>query len=188
MGNRRKLRGRDWEAASRLVRTDLAGHEDQIRAAAEVAAPGFNDQLQAAAAEGEQFDKEFRRRAKERLPGQCFEADANQVPQQVSDQIYGLYIRVTTELATGARQGCRHISIKTPVQSIAPVYADWIRCFSCYMSQPTDVPLTEREEHTCDLCGSYRPDQHMDSIFPQIGPMMLIIGICPACLARIQAA
>lgn len=183
MSNRRKLRGRDWSEASRVFREAVRGHEDEICAGLDAATPGFSDQLRAAVEEGAEFNDEFRRRAETSMPGQYLEADASKLPGQMADEVYGLYVRVVTELASGARRGCRHVSLKTPVMSVAPVFADWIRCVPCYMSQPSDVPLTEREQHTCDLCGSYRPGQTMDSFFPQIGPVMLIIGVCPACRA-----
>jgi hypothetical protein len=186
VSNRRKLRGSDWSEASRVLREAVRGNEDEIHAQLDAATPGFADQLQAASAEGAEFSDEVRRRAKEKLGSQYLEADHSKLPGQMSDQVFGLYIRVVTEMASGARRGCRHVSLKTPKPSVAPVYADWIRCLSCYMSQPHDVPLTEREEHTCDLCGSYQPGQNMDAFFPQIGPVMLIIGACPACRAKVH--
>jgi hypothetical protein len=180
MSNKRKLRGSDWEPFSRMLR----GHEDHFRAEADALVPGFNDQFDAAAAEAGRFNDFFRDRAKESHQDEYLESDVNQLPEPLPDQVRGLYMRVMTELAAGERKGCRHVSLKTPVPSIAPVFADWIRCLHCYMSQPTNVRLTEREEHTCDLCGGYQPGQTMDSFFPQLGPVMLIIGVCPACRAK----
>jgi hypothetical protein len=188
MSNRRKLRGSDWEQASREIRASVQGREDQIRAGLDMIVPGFLDQVSAAAAEGAQFSEEVRRRAEASDPARYHEADGSRIPQQIADQVQGLYLRVTFELAVGERRPCPHVSIKKPCNSIAPVYGDWIRCVPCYMSTNAAVRLTEQEEHTCDLCGTYEPEQPMDAIFPQVGPVMLIIGVCPACRARITAA
>jgi hypothetical protein len=188
MSNRKKLRGRDWEEASRLVRS-LHPYAEQFAAQAEAAVPGHTDQLLAAAAEGGQFSDELARRAKEQIPGYFREAAPGKLPQQLADQIYGLYIRVAAEMATGERRSCPHVSLKTPRACVAPVYADWIRCVDCFKKGPNPpIQLTEREEHTCDLCGGYEPGQTIHELMQQVGPIMLIIGGCPACYARAAPA
>jgi hypothetical protein len=179
MSNRRKLRGADWAPLSRQIRTITDGREDQLREEIDDAAPGFLDQLGAASADSRRSYTEFLRASKAAHPGRCGEADASKVPQHVMDQITGLYLRVMTELATGERKHCGHVSLTAPSPAIACVHADWIYCRSCAVRETTRPLLTEREEHTCDLCGTWRPKQTMHALYPQVG------GICPACRRKI---
>lgn len=187
MSNRRKVRGKDWEPLSRSIRTITAGREAQFRAEAEVIAPGFLDQLAAASADGLRLHDRFRAAAREAGPaGRYHETDGGKVPQPVLDQIHGLYLRVITELANGERKHCSHINLSAPRPAVACAHADWIYCRPCFARiRPARPHLTEREEHTCDLCGTWRPEQTMDGLYPQVGPVMLIVGICPRCKERI---
>jgi hypothetical protein len=188
VSNRRKIRGTDWEPLSRKIRTITVVREAQLRAEIDQIAPGFLDQLKAAADDGRQSAERFRDAAKNAVPGRFHEADSRDVPLPVLDQVHGLYLRVITELAQGKRKHCRHVSLKTPIPAFACVHADWIYCRSCFRRQPPSRPLlTEREEHTCDLCGTWRHKQTMHALYPQVGPVMLIIGICPRCKARITS-
>jgi hypothetical protein len=181
VSNRKKLRGRDWAPLSQKIRSISDGREAQLRAEIETAAPGFLDQLGAAAADGRRRYAEFVRAGKAAHPGRCSEADPRKVPEQLLDRVTGLYLRVMTELATGGRVHCGHVTLQAPKPAIACVHANWIYCTACYHRRAAPPRLTDREEHTCDLCGTYRPKQTMHGLYPQIGPVMLIIGICPAC-------
>ena len=100
---------------------------------------------------------------------------------QPLDQITCLYLRVITELAKGERIHCAHISLQEPIPAIACVHDNWIYCRPCTARKASQPVLTDREEHTCDLCGSYRPGQTMHALYPQVGPVMLIVGICDGC-------
>ncbi len=189
MSNRRKLRGKDWAPLSRQIRTITDGRETQLRAEIETVAPGFLDQLDAAAADGAQSYAEFCHAAKARSPGRWGETDPRKLSQQFLDQVTGLFVRVMTELATGERTHCGHVSLHAPGPAVACVHADWICCRSCFArGNATRPQLTEREEHTCDLCGIWRTGQTMHGLYPQVGPVMLIIGVCPACHNQLQTA
>jgi hypothetical protein len=185
VSNRRKLRGRDWAPLSERIRAITDGREAQFRAEAETAAPGFLDQLEAATADSSRHYAEFIQSARAAAPGRCGEADPGNVPQQVLDQVTGLYLRVMTEVATGERVRCKHITLEAPRPAIACVHANWIYCRACYFRRAARPQLSEREEHTCDLCGTYRAGQTMHGLYPQVGPVMLIVGICPACRRRL---
>jgi hypothetical protein len=185
VSNRRRLRGKDWEPLSQHIRTITGGREAQLRTEIETIAPGFLDQLGAASADGRRSYAEFLGGAKADHPSRAAEVDARQVPQQIVDQITGLYIRVMTEVATGERAHCGHVSLYAPRPAVACVHTNWICCRPCFTRKATRPMLTEREEHTCDLCGTWRPKQTMHALYPQVGPVMLIIGICPTCRTRI---
>jgi hypothetical protein len=186
VSNRKKTRGTDWAPLSERLRAITDGQEAQLRAGLETAFPGFLDQLQAAAAEGGRHHDEMRRANMAADPDRCEEADPRNVPRHVLDQVTGLYLRVMTEVFTGERAHCGHIDLKAPRPAIACVHANWIYCRPCFARRrPGRPPLTEREEHTCDLCGTYRPKQTMHGLYPQVGPVMLIIGICPRCRGRL---
>jgi hypothetical protein len=71
---------------------------------------------------------------------------------------------------------------------MAPVFDDWIACLRCaprYLRRPS---LSEREDHTCDLCGEYRRGQPMSQVHTGVGFVHLIIGVCPRCDARLRVA
>jgi hypothetical protein len=184
MSNRRKLRGKDWAPLSRRVGAVIDGRGTQLRAEIEAARPGFLDQLAAATADGARASAELA--AEIEAAGRGTGIDPRQVPRQILDQVHGLYMRVISELQAGERKHCGHISLDAPVPAIACVHADWIYCRRCYPRKVTRPQLSEREEYTCDLCGTYRHGQTMDGIYPQMGPVMLLIGICPACSERIR--
>lgn len=187
MSNRRSLRGKDWAPLSRQISSITAGRETQLADEINRLAPGFLDQLEAANAELAGLGREMRRNARETYAGRFTEADPHDVPASVAEQIAGLYLRVITELATGERTHCGHISLEKPRPAIAAVHSDTAYCRRCFTSGKATRPqLTEREEHTCDLCGSYRHKQTMDAVNAQVGPFLLIIGICPRCSALIK--
>lgn len=187
MSNRRKLRGRDWEPLSRRLQSIQHGHETQLRAEIEQARPGFLDQADAAVADGIRLTRQLRANLKNLHPDDSAQVDARRIPARIRSQVHGLFLRVTTELAAGERARCGHISLDAPSPAVVPVYENWASCPRCLPRMP-HAALTEREDHTCDLCGTYKPQQTMDHIYPQVGPFILIIGICPACSAPLKAA
>jgi hypothetical protein len=176
VSNRRKVRGRDWAPLSRQIRALPA---DRMRAQIDAIAPGFRDQFDAATADSSRFHARTRR-VLVGTPGSYSEADPRDVPAPVLDQVTGLYLRVMTEVASGEREHCGHISLQAPRPAIACVFAHWICCYPCAPRYVTRPRLSEREEHTCDLCGTY-----LDGLYAQIGPVMLMIGICGPCKQRI---
>src|SRR5207249_836515 len=136
--------------------------------------PGFGDQFAAATADARRRYAQFGRRVAADNPDRYSEADPRDVPPQVMDQVTGLYYRVIAELAAGKRRRCAHISLGAPRPAVACIYDDWICCHPCVPRYARRPQLTEREEHTCDLCGTFRPGQTMDSLQTGVGPVMLI--------------
>jgi hypothetical protein len=185
MSNTRKLRGRDWAPLSRELGHILgAAPPGQVRADTDRIAPGFADQLDAATAEAAHAHARFTARL--RAAGQdVTDGTGSTLPADVRDQMHGLYLRVITEVAQGTRRHCPHFTLGTPAAAVAVVFDDWIACRRCAPLYARRPVLTQREEHTCDLCGRYRPRQTMDQVFPSYCGVILIIGTCPQCSARI---
>jgi hypothetical protein len=179
------LRGSDWAPLSRRLDRILGEvPPGQLRADADRLAPGFADQLGAASAEARQAHTAFMTRL--RAAGQpVTDGTGRALPAGTLDQIRGLFLRVITEVASGERRCCPHFTLAAPVAAVAVVFDDWISCRRCLPRFARRPVLSEREEHTCDLCGGYRPRQTMDQVFPVFGAVTLIVGTCPRCSARI---
>jgi hypothetical protein len=184
MSNRRKLRGKDWAPLASAIRS-IPGV--RLAAAATACAPGYLDQVQAAEAEAHGIHAASLRRAQ--AMGLGFRPAAAAPYPDARDELNGLYLRVITELAKGELDHCEHVSLSSPRPAIACVYAGWIDCVPCARRRVGEpAALSEREEHTCDLCGTWRPGQTMYPVNAAVGPVMLIAGLCRDCLARLGAA
>ena len=189
MSNTRKLlRGRDWEPLSREIDRACDGiPPDRLRAEMYRGHPGLADQADAAFAETAGVSRRFTASMRDHGVNSVGVAPAD-VPGDIAHQVRGLYLRVAAELASGQRRHCPHVTPSAPVPALAPVFDDWAACLArCarYLRRP---PLTEREEHTCDLCGRYRPHQRMGHLCPPVGAFILVIGVCPRCSARLAGA
>lgn len=174
-------RGKDWEAGARQVRTLIENRREETEAAADLIAPGLRDQLEAASRDARRQQDKLR----DHEPGRYGSVDIASVPEQIGDQVFGLYIRVVTEMASGARRKCPHLSVQAPRAAFAPVYDDWISCTACLSQFEREAPLTEEESRTCDLCGGYQPGQQLNALYPQIGPVLMAVGVCPACASQL---
>ena len=101
-------------------------------------------------------------------------------------QLFGHFMRVLAGFAEGTVPHCKHIRLDAPRPAIVVVFAPSIDCHRCYPLRPRPR-LTEREEHTCDMCRGYAPGQTINAVFPQCGPFMLVAGMCDPCRDRLVA-
>lgn len=181
-------RGTDWEPLARELLKLTRGHQEELRAQLAAAHPAFHDQLLAAIADAKRKEAQataFMRQHSGLLSGY---ASFSQVPAQLDARLCGLYIRVITELAAGTRAACPHIRMDAPVPFIAMVFSGRADCWPCTRRRgPVRPVLTGREEHTCDVCGAYRPGQAMHQLTRRFGPATIAAGACDGCIAPLAA-
>jgi hypothetical protein len=171
----------DWTALAAELEVIFSQHGDEL--ADELAAryPAFADQMQAATADATtRHARTTAAIAATRRTGKV-EVDAT-----VRAQINGHVLRIVTGLANGSVAHCPHIRINAPAAAIAVVWSGRVDCPACFPDVPTPR-LSDVEDRTCDLCGSYVPGQTMHCIMPRCGPLMLSAGICDECLHRMEA-
>ena len=154
-----------------------------LEAAVDAADPALAAQMRAASAEALALRARGIDHAASTWPGQFSELRSDRT---ASDQLYGHFLRVMVGLANGTVPHCPHIRLGAPRPAIMVVFAPSIDCHSCFPLRPRPR-LDEREEHTCDLCRSYRPHQTIHHVMPQCGPFMLVAGMCDTCRDRLAA-
>jgi hypothetical protein len=192
MSNTRKLRGRDWApAAARLDKIiAAAGGRVPPGVMEALVQPGYADQAAAARAEALPVYLASIDAAAARYPGRAVTLTPHDEPQDIIDQVHGLFLRVVSEMSHGERRHCPHLADWAPVPAVAPACCDWVACHRCEPLPEfggTRPALTEEEDHTCDLCGGYRHRQTIHGVQALIGFVTLIYGVCPDCSERMGA-
>lgn len=171
----------EWNELAAKLMPIISEHREELLAAAEARrGSALSDQLAAAVTDATRGRERFTEVVRRTLPHGDIYPD-----ETALTAMFGHYLRIVGALADGSINHCPHVGIRTPAPAIAAVFGDRVDCFDCY--SPMRRPhLSQIEDHTCDLCRGYVPDQTMHQLTPQVGPLLLLMGVCEPCIDRMD--